>query len=50
MPTADIELIKGGRGDFIVTVDGDELWNKRQMGDQFPDEPALVEKIRSRTS
>lgn len=40
-----MELIGGGRGDFIVTADGRELWNKRQMGDEFPEEAAIVAKL-----
>ena len=45
-PGAKVKLEGGGRGDFIVTADGRELWNKRQMGDEFPDEDAMVEALR----
>lgn len=45
-PEARVELKGGGRGDFIVTRDGTQLWNKRQMGDEFPDEDAIVEALR----
>jgi predicted Rdx family selenoprotein len=45
-PEARVELEGGGRGDFIVTRDGEQLWNKRQMGDEFPDEDAIVEALR----
>lgn len=44
-PGAKVELRGGGRGDFIVTRDGEQLWNKRQMGDEFPDEDAIVEAL-----
>ena len=44
---ASFDLVGGGRGDFIVTVDGDELWNKRQVGD-FPDEGHILQLLRDR--
>ena len=46
IPGATVKLEGGGRGDFIVTADGRELWNKRQMGGAFPDEETLVEALR----
>ncbi|MBK6684467.1 MAG: Rdx family protein [Deltaproteobacteria bacterium] len=46
----DIELVPGGRGDFIVTVDGRERWNKRQMDDEFPDPQALIAELGKRTA
>jgi predicted Rdx family selenoprotein len=45
-PAASVTLEGGGRGDFIVTVDGRELWNKRQMDDEFPDEDAILTALR----
>ena len=47
LPGTEVELVRGGRGDFIVSADGDVLWNKRMEGG-FPDEAAMVEKIRGR--
>jgi selT/selW/selH-like putative selenoprotein len=41
-PGAKVELIKGSRGAFNVTVDGREVWNKHEMGDEYPDEERLV--------
>lgn len=41
-----VELIEGGRGDFIVTVDGKQLWHKREMDDEFPEESAILAKLR----
>jgi len=35
-------LIEGGRGDFIVAVDGRELWNKKQMDNQFPEHDVIL--------
>jgi selT/selW/selH-like putative selenoprotein len=39
--------VKGGRGDFIVTVDGEEVWNKNRSGRGFPDPDELVEDLRA---
>lgn len=46
-PGAKVTLEGGGRGDFIVTADGRELWNKRQMGNEFPDDDAIVAALRA---
>jgi selT/selW/selH-like putative selenoprotein len=40
-------LKPGGRGDFVVTVDGQRVWDKRKQGDEFPDEAALVASLKS---
>jgi predicted Rdx family selenoprotein len=45
MAGADVELIKGGRGDFIVIADGTEVWNKKKTG-RFPDESAVIAALR----
>jgi selT/selW/selH-like putative selenoprotein len=42
----EAELVAGDRGVFDVTVDGVMVFSKRSAG-RFPDEPALVEIIRS---
>jgi len=42
---ADVALVPGGRGDFVVTADGSQLWDKRRMGDEFPDPAAIIEKL-----
>lgn len=44
-PEADVELIKGGGGNFIVIADGVELWNKRAMGDEFPANEAILKLL-----
>jgi predicted Rdx family selenoprotein len=46
-PEAEIELIPGGGGNFIVHRDGDLLWHKRQMGDAFPEHAVILEKLRT---
>lgn len=48
MPGARVELQAGRRGDFIVTCDGAQLWNKRKMGDEFPDDDAILEALARR--
>ncbi|MCC6782668.1 MAG: Rdx family protein [Planctomycetes bacterium] len=45
-PEAKVELKPGGRGDFIVTVDGRQLWDKKRQGDQFPEPKVIVAAIR----
>ena len=45
LPEASVDLIKGSKGVFIVTADGREVWNKRMMGDKFPDEEKLVNEL-----
>ena len=34
-------------GDFIVLADGEQLWHKLEMGDEFPEEEAILAKLRS---
>ena len=41
-----MELKPGGKGDFIVTVDGKQLWNKRQMDDEFPEPAQILGKLK----
>lgn len=43
-PDITVELVGGGRGDFIVTADGTTLWNKKAEGG-FPSEPAMVKAL-----
>jgi selT/selW/selH-like putative selenoprotein len=47
-PGTDVDLIKGGKGAFIVTVDGKQIWNKREMDDEFPDEAKLVGEMKGK--
>lgn len=44
-----MELVRGGRGDFIVRADGDVVWNKKLTG-RFPDEAALVDELSARAT
>jgi predicted Rdx family selenoprotein len=41
-----VELIRGGRGDFIVTASGTVIWDKKKMGGVFPDETAMITALR----
>ena len=44
-PDAKVELIDGGRGDFIVKADGVELWNKNASGRGFPEHSQILERL-----
>jgi len=44
-PQAKVKLSPGGRGDFIVTVDGTTLWDKKAMDDAFPEEPDVLAQM-----
>lgn len=41
-----MQLLKGGRGDFVVKKDGEVIWDKKRMGDRFPDEEDVVDTLR----
>ena len=47
MPGSEPELIRGGGGDFIVIADGECIWHKREMGDEFPDHGAMIDRLKS---
>jgi len=36
--------VPGGRGDFIVTVDGRRIWDKHEVG-EFPREADIVKML-----
>jgi predicted Rdx family selenoprotein len=38
-------LKPGGKGDFIVTVDGREIWNKRRRNDEFPRDDEILGQL-----
>ena len=42
-----MQLIRGGGGDFIVIADDKEIWNKKAMGNMFPEEGDIVRAIRT---
>lgn len=46
IPDAAVELIPGGRGDFIVVANDRKLWDKRAMGDEFPEHEAILSALR----
>ncbi len=45
-PKAKVDIKPGGKGDFIVTVDGKQIWNKRQMNDEFPEPAQILGKMK----
>lgn len=40
----DAELIQGGGGDFIITVDRKKIFSKKEIG-RFPEHEEIVEAI-----
>lgn len=40
------ELIKSGGGEFIVTVDGNRIFSKKEVG-RFPEHDEIVEQLKS---
>ena len=40
-PKAQVETLPGGRGDFVVKVDGQLVWDKKGREGRFP-EPAEI--------
>jgi predicted Rdx family selenoprotein len=45
-PKAQVELIKGGKGNFIVIADGRQLWHKREMDNEFPRNDQVLAQLR----
>ncbi len=45
-PGATVELIGGGRGDFIVKRDDEIFWDKRNVEGRFPDDGEVVARLR----
>ncbi len=44
-PEVKVDLIKGRGGVYNITVDGREVWNKREMNDEYPDDDALIRAL-----
>lgn len=47
-PGTTVELVPGGRGDFIVSSGDQRLWDKRKMGDEFPESAVILEALAKR--
>ncbi len=45
VPGAQVTLVPGGGGDFIVQRDGEKLWDKNAEHSGFPDEAAFLAKL-----
>jgi selT/selW/selH-like putative selenoprotein len=41
-----VELIRGGRGDFLVQAAGQVVWDKKKTG-RFPNEADVVAALRT---
>lgn len=45
-PHAKVETKPGGRGDFLVKLDGKVLWHKREReDDRFPEDREILQQI-----
>jgi selT/selW/selH-like putative selenoprotein len=45
-PHAVVDKKPGGRGDFLVTVDGKLLWDKKSRdGDRFPEADEILRQL-----
>jgi predicted Rdx family selenoprotein len=45
-PDAKVEKKPGGKGDFLVTVDGKQLWNKRAHPEtRFPEHHEVLSQL-----
>lgn len=42
MPAASVDTVPGGKGDFIVKVDGRKIWDKRGKDGDFPREQQIL--------
>jgi predicted Rdx family selenoprotein len=42
---AQVTLVPGGKGDFIVIANGREIWNKRQVG-RFPESAEILGELK----
>ncbi|HIG27834.1 MAG TPA: hypothetical protein EYQ50_08555 [Verrucomicrobiales bacterium] len=45
-PHAEVDLFPGGKGDFIVKADGNSIWDKRNIDNEFPEHGVILDKLR----
>jgi selT/selW/selH-like putative selenoprotein len=45
----DAEIVRGSGGIFVVTVDNDQIFSKKEEG-RFPTEKEIVDKLRERAA
>lgn len=43
---ASVELVEGGKGDFLVDVDGRVIWDKRNDQGRFPEHEEILSQLR----
>lgn len=46
-PGTTVDKKAGGRGDFVVTVDGRMLWDKRGREGRFPEPAEILDRLRT---
>lgn len=44
-PKAKVETKPGGRGDFLVKVDGRLLWDKARREERFPEDREILAQL-----
>ncbi|MCA8948596.1 MAG: hypothetical protein KDE27_03795 [Planctomycetes bacterium] len=50
VPGANVDILPGGRGDFLVKADGVVLWDKNGKDGDFPPHERILEQLEQRTS
>jgi len=50
LPNADLKLVEGRGGIFLVKSDGQTIWDKQSQNDQFPDEDFISAAIKTKLS
>ena len=48
VPGATVDIIPGGKGDFIVIADGNKLWDKNGGDRDFPPHERILEMLEQR--
>jgi len=41
-PDAKVEIKPGGRGDFVVTIDDERVWDKKGRDGRFPEPKEIL--------
>ncbi|MBL8750065.1 MAG: hypothetical protein JNK78_12950 [Planctomycetes bacterium] len=46
LPDVHVDKLPGGRGDFLVKVDGRVVWDKRGREQRFPEHDEILAALR----
>ena len=47
MPGARVDLVEGGKGDFVVIADGATVWDKKRVEGRFPEPSEVLDRLRA---